>query len=234
MELKVIARIHTDFATKFGIPRQSGLVSELMGELVFEPEYRQKEALMGIEEYSHLWLLWEFAEAKREHWSATVFPPRLGGKVRKGVFATRSPFRPNSIGLSCVRLERVEEDENKGLKLIVSGADLMDGTPIFDIKPYLPYCDAHPEALGSFGQEHKDERITVEFPKELLERLPKEKQNAALEVLRQDPRAAYQKQPDYVYGMDFAGYDIRFRVRENVLRVVDVVKTNDLGFRRVK
>ena len=234
MELKVIARIHTDFATKFGIPRQSGLVSELMGEIVFEPKYRQKEALMGIEEYSHLWLLWEFSEAKREHWSATVCPPRLGGKVRKGVFATRSPFRPNSIGLSCVRLERVEEDENKGLKLIVSGADLMDGTPIFDIKPYLPYCDAHPGALGSFGQEHKDERITVEFPKELLERLPKEKQNAALEVLRQDPRAAYQKQPDYVYGMDFAGYDIRFRVRENVLRVVDVVKTNDLGFRRVK
>ena len=234
MELKVIARIHTDFATKFGIPRQSGLVSELMGEIVFEPEYRQKEALMGIEEYSHLWLLWEFSEANREHRSATVCPPRLGGKVRKGVFATRSPFRPNSIGLSCVRLERVEEDENKGLKLIVSGADLMDGTPIFDIKPYLPYCDAHPEALGSFGQEHKDERITVEFPKELLERLPKEKQNAALEVLRQDPRAAYQKQPDYVYGMDFAGYDIRFRVRENVLRVVDVVKTNDLGFRRVK
>ena len=234
MELKVIARIHTDFATKFGIPRQSGLVSELMGEIVFEPEYRQKEALMGIEEYSHLWLLWEFSEAKREHWSATVCPPRLGGKVRKGVFATRSPFRPNSIGLSCVRLERVEEDENKGLKLIVSGADLMDGTPIFDIKPYLPYCDAHPEALGSFGQEHKDERITVEFPKELLERLPKGKQNAALEVLRQDPRAAYQKQPDYVYGMDLAGYDIRFRVRENVLRVVDVVKTNDLGFRRVK
>ena len=234
MELKVIARIHTDFATKFGIPRQSGLVPELMGEIVFEPEYRQKEALMGIEEYSHLWLLWEFSAAKREHWSATVCPPRLGGKVRKGVFATRSPFRPNSIGLSCVRLERVEEDENKGLKLIVSGADLMDGTPIFDIKPYLPYCDAHPEALGSFGQEHKDERITVEFPKELLERLPKEKQNAALEVLRQDPRAAYQKQPVYVYGMDFAGYDIRFRVRENVLRVVDVVKTNDLGFRRVK
>ena len=234
MELKVIARIHTDFTTKFGIPRQSGLVSELMGEIVFEPAYRQKEALMGIEEYSHRWLLWEFSEAKREHWSATVCPPRLGGKVRKGVFATRSPFRPNSIGLSCVRLERVEEDENKGLKLIVSGADLMDGTPIFDIKPYLPYCDAHPEALGSFGQEHKDERITVEFPKELLERLPKGKQNAALEVLRQDPRAAYQKQPDYVYGMDFAGYDIRFRVRENVLRVVDVVKTNDLGFRRVK
>ena len=234
MELKVIARIHTDFATKFGIPRQSGLVSELMGEIVFEPEYRQKEALMGIEEYSHLWLLWEFSEAKREHWSATVCPPRLGGKVRKGVFATRSPFRPNSIGLSCVRLERVEEDENKGLKLIVSGADLMDGTPIFDIKPYLPYCDAHPEALGSFGQEHKDERITVEFPKELLERLPKEKQNAALEVLRQDPRAAYQKQPDYVYGMDFAGYDIRFRVRENVLKVVDVVTTHDLRFRRLK
>lgn len=234
MELNVIARIHTDFTTKFGIPRQSGLVPELMGEIVFEPEYRQKEALMGIEEYSHLWLLWEFSEAKREHWSATVCPPRLGGKVRKGVFATRSPFRPNSIGLSCVRLERVEEDENKGLKLIVSGADLMDGTPIFDIKPYLPYCDAHPEALGSFGQEHKDERITVEFSKELLERLPKGKQNAALEVLRQDPRAAYQKQPDYVYGMDFAGYDIRFRVRENVLRVVDVVKTNDLGFRRVK
>ena len=147
MELKVIARIHTDFATKFGIPRQSGLVSELMGEIVFEPEYRQKEALMGVEEYSHLWLLWEFSEAKREHWSATVCPPRLGGKVRKGVFATRSPFRPNSIGLSCVRLERVEEDENKGLKLIVSGADLMDGTPIFDIKPYLPYCDARWEAL---------------------------------------------------------------------------------------
>ncbi len=233
LTLQVIAHIHTDFASKFGIPRQSGLVPELYGEVVFEPEYRQIEALMGIEEYSHLWLIWEFSKAKRENWSATVCPPRLGGKEKKGVFATRSPFRPNAIGLSCVKLVRVEQDEKLGAKLIVSGADLLDGTPIYDIKPYLPYCDAHPEALGSFGQAHKDEHIEVDFPEELLNRLPKEKRVPALRVLEQDPRAAYNKQPDYVYGMEFGGFDIRFTVQEQVLRVMDVVEAKK-GIQKIK
>ncbi len=233
-ELKVIAHIHTEFPTKFGIPRQSGLVKELRGEIIFEPEYRQAESLLGIEEYSHLWLLWEFSEAKREHWAATVCPPRLGGKVKKGVFATRSPFRPNSIGLSCVKLEQVELEGEKGPKLIVAGADLMDGTPIYDIKPYLPYADAHSDAVGGFGQEHCEDGIDVIFPEELLLKLPAENRQAAVRVLEQDPRAAYNKQPDYVYGMEFAGFDIRFTVRENVLIVQDVVDRNAVNWDKIK
>ena len=232
--MQIIARIHTDFPTKFGIPRQSGLVSELMGEIVFEPEFRRPEALMGIEEFSHLWLLWEFSSAKRENWSATVCPPRLGGKEKRGVFATRSPFRPNPIGLSCVKLEAVITEGEDAPRLLVSGVDLMDGTPIYDIKPYLPYADAHPEAVGGFGQAHREDGIEVVFPKELLQCLPEEKRRAAMHVLQQDPRAAYNKQPDYVYGMEFAGYDIRFTVCDEVLRVCEVIPTDGGNWEKVK
>ena len=222
-KLQVIARIHTDFSSKFGVPRQSGLVEELRGEIIFEPAFRQKESLMGLEEYSHLWLLWDFSEVRRENWSATVCPPRLGGKEKRGVFATRSPFRPNPIGLSCVKLEEILYDGEQGPRLVVSGADLMNGTPIYDIKPYLPYADSKPDARGGFGQEHKEERIEVVFPEHLLEKVPSGKREALLGVLAQDPRAAYQKQPDYVYGMAFAGLDIRFTAGEGRLNVCDVV-----------
>lgn len=232
--LRVIARIHTEFPSKFGIPRQSGLVEELRGEIVLEPEYRRAEALCGIEEFSHLWLLWEFSEARRDNWAATVHPPRLGGREKRGVFATRSPFRPNSIGLSCVRLKRVVWEGTDAPKLIVSGADLMDGTPIYDIKPYLPYADAHPEAAGGFGQTHSGDGIEVVFPEELLNRLPEERRQAALGVLQQDPRAAYHKRPDYVYGMEFAGYDIRFVVEEDVLIVRDVIATAGQDWAKIK
>jgi len=221
--LKVIARIHTDFPTKFGIPRQSGLVEELVGEITFEPTYRQPEALMGLEEYSHLWLLWDFSQVQREGWTATVHPPRLGGKEKRGVFATRSPFRPNPIGLSCVKLLKVITEGEDAPKLLVAGADLMDGTPIYDIKPYLPYADCIVDARGGFGEAHKKDQIQVDFPEELLERIPEEKREAAMAVLSQDPRAAYHKQEDYVYGMSFAGWDLRFTVADDVLKVVDVV-----------
>ncbi|MBE5867024.1 MAG: tRNA (N6-threonylcarbamoyladenosine(37)-N6)-methyltransferase TrmO [Lachnospiraceae bacterium] len=234
VSVQVIARIHTDFPTKFGIPRQSGLVSELVGEIVFEPEFRRPEALIGIEEFSHLWLLWEFSAAKRENWSATVYPPRLGGKEKRGVFATRSPFRPNPIGLSSVKLEQVIRKGEDGPKLIVSGVDLMDGTPIYDIKPYLPYADAHPDAIGGFGQAHREDGIQVVFPQEFLQLLPEDKRQAAIRVLEQDPRAAYNKQPDYVYGMEFAGYDIRFTVRDEVLTVCEIVPTNEGKWEKVK
>ncbi|MBO5987354.1 MAG: tRNA (N6-threonylcarbamoyladenosine(37)-N6)-methyltransferase TrmO [Lachnospiraceae bacterium] len=221
--LKVIARIHTDFPTKFGIPRQSGLVEELVGEITFEPTYRQPEALMGLEEYSHLWLLWDFSQVQREGWTATVHPPRLGGKEKRGVFATRSPFRPNPIGLSCVKLLKVITEGEDAPKLLVAGADLMDGTPIYDIKPYLPYADCIVDARGGFGEAHKKDQIQVDFPEELLERIPEDKREAAMAVLSQDPRAAYHKQEDYVYGMSFAGRDLRFTVADEVLKVVDVV-----------
>ncbi len=234
IHMKIIAKIHTDFPSKFGIPRQSGLVEELMGEVVFEPEFRRPEALLGIEEFSHLWLLWEFSENKREHWSAMVYPPRLGGKEKRGVFATRSSYRPNPVALSCVKLEKVIWEGENAPKLIVSGIDLMDGTPIYDIKPYLPYADSKPQATGGFGQAHKEDGIEIEFPKELLQKLPKEKQAAAVSVLRQDPRAAYNKQPDYVYGMEFAGFDIRFTVTDNKLEVRQVVSTDGNDWTKVK
>lgn len=232
--LVVVAKIHTEFTDKFGIPRQSGLVSSLRGEIVFEPEFRSMDAIRGLEEFSHIWLLWEFSQAKRENYALTVTPPRLGGKERKGVFATRAPFRPNSIGLSSVKLEEIYEDEKRGPVLVVSGADLLDGTPIYDIKPYLPYTDAHPDAKGSFGEAHKEDEITVVFPEELQEKLPESLRQKVLEVLRQDPRAAYNKKPDYVYGMSFAGYDIRFIVSEDVLTVKDVVNLADKGFTKIK
>ena len=234
MELVVVAKIHTEFSDKFGIPRQSGLVPSLRGEIVFEPEFRSMDAVRGLEEFSHIWLLWEFSQAKRDGYALTVTPPRLGGKVRKGVFATRAPYRPNSIGLSSVKLEEIYLDEARGPILVVSGADLLDGTPIYDIKPYLPYTDSHPEAQGSFAEEHKEDQIAVIFPENLMEKLPESLRNSALEVLRQDPRAAYNKKPDYVYGMSFAGYDIRFTVQDNVLMVQDVLEIAKDSFQKIK
>lgn len=232
--LVVVAKIHTEFPDKFGIPRQSGLVPSLRAEIVFEPEFRSMDAIRGLEEFSHIWLLWEFSKAKREGYALTVTPPRLGGKVKKGVFATRAPFRPNSIGLSSVKLEEIYYDERKGPVLVVSGADLLDGTPIYDIKPYLPYTDAHPEAKGSFAEEHKADRIAVVFPEACMMKLPENLQEKVLAVLRQDPRAAYNKKPDYVYGMSFDAYDIRFTVEEDVLYVRDVVKRDVEGYSKVK
>ena len=221
--MKIIAHLHNAFPTKFGLPRQSGLVDELEARVVFTPEYRVPEALRGLQDYSHLWLLWEFSEAKREHWSPTVRPPRLGGNTRMGVFATRSPFRPNPIGLSCVRLLRVEHEPSQGDVLIVAGADLMDGTPIYDIKPYLPYADSHPEAKGGFGEQHRDDAVQVVFPQEWLERVPQELREGLLGVLRQDPRPAYQEDPTRRYGFAYAGMDVRFTVADGVLTVCEIV-----------
>lgn len=232
--LVFVAKIHTEFPDKFGIPRQSGLVSSLRGEIVFEPEYRSMDAIRGLEEFSHIWLLWEFSEAKREGNALTVTPPRLGGKERRGVFATRAPFRPNSIGLSSVKLEKIYFDEKRGPVLVVSGADMMDGTPIYDIKPYLPYTDAHPDARGGFGEEHKADGIMVVFPREQKLKLPEDIFNRVLDVLKQDPRAAYNKKPDYVYGMSFAGYDIRFTVEDDILYVKDVVQLSEQDYTKIK
>ena len=218
----VIARIHTDFPTKFGIPRQSGLVRELEGRIVFEPEYRNPDALRGIEEFSHLWLLWEFSEAVRDTWSPTVRPPRLGGNRRMGVFATRSPFRPNPVGLSSVRLESVELHTDQGPVLYVSGADLMDGTPIFDIKPYLAFADSHPEASGGFTDQTRGYGLQVEITEELLSRMEPGKRDALIAVLAHDPRPSYQDDPERVYGMEFAGHEIKFTVRNGVLTVRNI------------
>ena len=223
--IQVIARMHSDFATKFGIPRQSGLVEELRSTIVFEPEFRNPDALRGIEDFSHLWIIWQFSEAVRQGWSPTVRPPRLGGNTRMGVFATRSPFRPNNLGLSSVKLLGVEHTEKYGTVLHVGGADLMDGTPIFDIKPYIPYGDSHPEATGGFTDTAGEFLLQVDFPSHLLNLLPEDKRDAAAKVLSHDPRPSYQRKPDRVYGVTFAGYDIRFKVADDVLTVVDVAKT---------
>lgn len=223
MTLKSIAYIHTDFPTKFGIPRQSGL-ADTQGEIIFTPEYRNPDALRGIEEYSHLWLLWEFSETVREEWSPTVRPPRLGGNQRVGVFATRSPFRPNPVGLSCVELEGIEMREGEGPVLHVKGADLMDGTPIYDIKPYLPYVDCHAEASGGFAERVKEYRLQVEVPKEWLVLVPKEKQEPLKQILAQDPRPSYQKDPKRVYGLEYAGLEVKFRVKEDVLTVCEILR----------
>lgn len=222
--MKIIAKIHTDFSEKFGIPRQSGIVPQLKGTIVFEPEYRNPHAVMGLEGYSHIWLIWQFSKAVREEWSPTVLPPRLGGKTRMGVFATRSPFRPNPIGLSSVRLERVEIDPQLGPVLHVTGADLLDQTPIYDIKPYIAYADSHPDAVSGFADQVKDYALKVEFPKNLLALLPQEKREAALGILAQDPRPSYQHDPERRYGVAFAGFDIRFHVADGVLTVCEVVK----------
>ena len=222
MEMKVIAHIKSDFPTKFGIPHQSGRIQELKADIIFEPEYRNHEAFRGLEEYTHIWLVWEFSQAVRKEWSPTVRPPRLGGNVRKGVFATRSPFRPNPIGLSSVRLESVEFTEKDGPVLHISGADLMDGTPIYDIKPYLAYVDSHPEAAGGFTDRIQDHKLKVDFPEVLLQKIPKEKRKALLAVLANDPRPGYQKNPVRKYGMSFGTWDIHFRVDGEVLEVLDV------------
>lgn len=222
--MKIIARIHTDFPDKFGIPRQSGLVEGLEGRIIFEPEFRNPEAVRGLEEFSHIWLLWQFSENKKEHWDATVRPPRLGGNKRLGVFATRSPFRPNGIGLSCVRLKKIELDEGLGAVLTVQGADLMDGTPIYDIKPYIPYTDSRPEASEGYTKETRVHELKVEFPRKLLERFPPEKRQAVAGILAQDPRPAYIRDSQRVYGVSFAGFNVRFKVEEDVLTVCEVTE----------
>ncbi len=225
--MQVIARIRNAFPTKFGLPRQSGLVPELVSTIVFEPEFRVPEALRGIESYSHLWIIWEFHHAVREgekqEWKATVRPPRLGGNTRMGVFATRSPFRPNPLGLTVVKLLAVE-DSPEGKVLVVSGADMMDGTPIYDIKPYLPYADSVPEAVGGFTEDTADYRLTVDCPEALLERIPKDMRETLLGVLAQDPRPAYQHDENRVYGLPFGGMDVKFTVKDSVLRVVEIVE----------
>ena len=224
--IRPVAYIHTDFPTKFGIPRQSGLTGDLEAKIVFEPEFSNPEAIRGIEEFSHLWLIWEFSENVRKpgNWSATVRPPRLGGNMRVGVFATRSPFRPNPLGLSVVKLKRVEYLENGAPVLVVTGADMMDGTPVFDIKPYVPFADSHPEAKGGFTDQTKEYELAVEIPEKLLEFLPEEKRDPLRAVLAQDPRPSYQEDPDRVYGMEFAGYEVKFTVSEKVLHVKSVEK----------
>ena len=220
--MEPIAHIRSDFATKFGVPRQAGLVEELRAAVVFESPYRVPEALRGIEGFSHLWLIWEFSQARREGWSPTVRPPRLGGNQRVGVFATRSPFRPNPIGLSCVGLVGVELDTAQGPLLHVSGADLVDGTPILDIKPYLPYADCRPGAAGGFAGAAPAEALAVDVPPALLDRVPAGRRTALLGVLAQDPRPPYQEDPRRVYGFGFAGLEVRFTVRDGVLTVTDV------------
>ena len=221
-EIQVIARMRSDFATKFGIPRQSGLVEALRSTIVFEPEFRNPDALRGIEGFSHLWIIWQFSQAVRQGWSPTVRPPRLGGNTRMGVFATRSPFRPNNLGLSSVRLLGVETTIEFGTVLHVGGADLMDGTPIFDIKPYIPYGDCHPDAVGGFTDTAGEFLLKVVFPDELLSRLPEEKRAAAIGVLSHDPRPSYLRTPGRVYGLTFAGFDIRFTVDGDTLTVAEV------------
>ena len=224
MEITPIAHIRSDLKEKFGIPRQSGLVAALRAEVIFTPPYRVPEAVRGLEDFSHIWLIWEFSQARRETWSPTVRPPRLGGNRRMGVFATRSPFRPNSLGLSAVHLERVELDTPQGPVLHVSGADLLDGTPIYDIKPYIPYADAIPEASGGFTDRVDRALLAVECPPEVLERVPAEKRAALLELLAQDPRPSYQDDPGRVYGMAFAEWQVRFTVGGGRLRVVEITK----------
>jgi tRNA-Thr(GGU) m(6)t(6)A37 methyltransferase TsaA len=220
--MKIIARIHTDFKEKFGIPRQSGLVEETVGRIVFEPEYRVKEALRGIDQFSHLWLIWEFSEAERDTWSATVRPPRLGGNKRMGVFATRSPYRPNPIGLSSVRLIDIEYTEAEGTVLVVGGADLLSGTPIYDIKPYLAYTDSHPEAKGGFADAVIDYKIEVEFVKAVAEKLSEIDRQKLIRILEQDPRPSYKAEDERSYGMKFEGKEITFKYENGKLLVTNI------------
>ena len=224
MEIHPIAHIQSDFKEKFGIPRQSGLVDALRASIIFTPPYRVPDAVRGLEEFSHIWLVWEFSQARREGWSPTVRPPRLGGNTRLGVFATQSPFRPNALGLSAVRLEAVEADASLGPVLHVSGADLLDGTPIYDIKPYIPYADAIPGASGGFADRVERKRLEVQCPQALLELIPPEKREALLAVLAQDPRPSYQSDPGRVYGMAFADWQVRFTVEGERLVVGEIAK----------
>jgi len=224
---KVIAKIHTDFHSKFGIPRQSGLIPEVLGEIIFEPKYRDASALKGLEEFTHLWLLWEFSESVREDWSPTVRPPRLGGNERKGVFATRSPFRPNPVGLSCVKIVEIKKTVDKGMVIIVSGADLLDGTPIYDIKPYIPYTDCHPEAAGGFSERVFGDKLEVAIPEELSCLLSGEKLKALKAVLSGDPRPAYHEDEEREYGFEFSSFKVKFRVKGDVLTVTDIYNVYD-------
>ena len=222
--MDIIARIHTDFPTKFGIPRQAGLASALVAKIVFEPEYRNPDCLRGIAGWSHLWLIWRFDRIPDGQWSPTVAPPKLGGKTRVGVFATRSPFRPNPIGLSCVKLVRAAQHTEEGPVLYVAGADLADQTPLYDIKPYLPYADAHPEALDAFADTREDTPLAVVFPDELLSRIPEEKREGLRQALSMNPRPGYQHDPTRRYGFYFAGFDVRFTICGETLTVVEVIK----------
>lgn len=220
--MKIIATIHNDFTTKFGVPRQSGLVPEVESLIVFEPDYRNPDALRGLTDFSHLWLIWSFHQAIRENWSPTVRPPILGGNTRVGVFATRSPFRPNSIGLSCVRLLSVENTKDYGPVIHVSGADLMNGTPIYDIKPYIPYADCHPEATGGFTDVTVKRTVKAVIPEELLNRIPEEKRDSLRAILEQDPRPAYQDDPARIYGLTFGDLNLHFSVTDGILTVLDI------------
>ena len=223
--MKVIAHIHTDFPTKFGIPRQSGIIASLQGRIVFEPEYRVAEAVRGLEDFSYIWLLWEFSKAVRHTWSPTVRPPRLGGNVRKGVFATRSPFRPNPIGLSSVRLEKVDIDPKLGPVLYVSGIDLMDDTPIYDIKPYIAYTDSHPDAVSGFASTPAEYLLEVDFAEDLLQKVPESQRESLIEVLAHDPRPQYQNDPERVYGIAFGDMDVKFKVEGCLLTVLQIAKS---------
>lgn len=225
MELKQIAIIRTDFPEKFGIPRQSGLVPGLMGRIEFLPPYRNADALKGLEGYSHLWLIWEFSKVKREHWSATVRPPRLGGNETVGVFASRSPFRPNPLGLSSVKLEKIAPTEDKGPVLYVSGVDMLDGTPIYDIKPYLPHVDSHPEAAGGYAAEVKDHQLEVEIPREHLEKIDQKDRENIIGMLSQDPRTAYVQDEERIWGVAYSKYNLKFQVKHQVLRICQVSVT---------
>ena len=220
--LKTIAHIQSDFPEKFGIPRQSGLVESLKAKLIFEPDYRNPDALRGLEDYSHIWLIWGFSESIRDEWSPTVRPPRLGGNQRMGVFATRSPFRPNPVGLSCVRLEGISTTPDFGPVLHICGADLMDGTPVFDIKPYLPYVDSHPNTQGGFGSRQAGYSLNVDCPPACLELIPEQCRSALMEILAQDPRPSYQEDPARIYGMKYAGMNIRFYVENDELHICGV------------
>lgn len=224
LTLTPIAYIHNDFPDKFGIPRQSGLSDALKATIIFEPDYRVPEAFRGLEDYSHLWLIWGFSKNPKKRWSPTVRPPRLGGNMRMGVFATRSPFRPNPLGLSSVKLESIEISKSSGPILHISGADLMDGTPIYDIKPYLSYADSHPEASNGFVQAVLNTALTVKCEPSLLDVLPAEKQQGLLDILQQDPRPSYQNDANRIYGLRYAGYDIHFKVRQDILTVLSIEK----------
>ena len=233
--MNIIGHISTDFPTKFGIPRQSGLIEELKGVITFEPEYRQPEAFRGLEDFSHIWVLWQFSKSQKKTIAATVTPPRLGGKVRMGVFATRSPFRPNDIGLSCVKLERIEYMADKGPVLFVSGVDMVDGTPIYDIKPYVKFTDSHPEAKEGFTAVTYNRNLKVIFPSDLLAIMPENKQTAAVKILEQDPRPAYDTDESRAYGVTFSGFDIRFKMHGDVLTVFEVVDIEAAGgYKKVK
>lgn len=220
--MNIIARMKSDFHSKFGIPRQSGLVNELRSTIIFEPEYRNADALRGLDGFSHLWIIWQFSEAVRQEWTPTVRPPRLGGNTRMGVFATRSPFRPNAIGLSCVQIESIEQTQDSGTVIHVLGADLLDGTPILDLKPYIPYSDSFPNASGGFTDTAKDFILRINDPDRLIQTLPADKQAALEGVLSHDPRPSYQNDSTRIYGLEFAGFNVRFQVTDDTLTILEI------------